>query len=144
MYTSGTSGLPKGVMLTYGNLQSDVDAAIEHAAASAPAQVPGRHPAVPRLRHDRDDARADPARAQPSSTSPASAPSRTLNAIREHKVSLMFGVPSMYAAIARLKDAQARRFRTHLRDDQRRRAAARELREAFREASACRSSKATA
>src|SRR4051812_20752243 len=28
MYTSGTSGLPKGVILTYGNLQSDVDAAI--------------------------------------------------------------------------------------------------------------------
>ena len=27
MYTSGTSGLPKGVLLTYGNLQSDVDAA---------------------------------------------------------------------------------------------------------------------
>ena len=35
MYTSGTSGLPKGVMLTYGNLQSDVDAAIEHVAAQA-------------------------------------------------------------------------------------------------------------
>ncbi len=31
LYTSGTSGLPKGVLLTYGNLQSDVDAAIEHA-----------------------------------------------------------------------------------------------------------------
>ena len=28
MYTSGTSGIPKGVMLTYRNLQSDVDAAI--------------------------------------------------------------------------------------------------------------------
>ena len=27
MYTSGTNGLPKGVLLTYGNLQSDVDAA---------------------------------------------------------------------------------------------------------------------
>src|SRR3954451_12098681 len=31
LYTSGTSGLPKGVELTYGNLQSDVDASIEHA-----------------------------------------------------------------------------------------------------------------
>ena len=32
MYTSGTSGLPKGVMLSYGGLQSDVDACIVHAA----------------------------------------------------------------------------------------------------------------
>ncbi len=30
MYTSGTSGLPKGVPLTFGNLQSDVDAAIAY------------------------------------------------------------------------------------------------------------------
>ena len=37
MYTSGTSALPKGVMLTYGNLQSDVDAAIKH------ARLEGRH-----------------------------------------------------------------------------------------------------
>ena len=37
MYTSGTSGLPKGVELTYGNLQSDVDAAIIH------AKLEGRH-----------------------------------------------------------------------------------------------------
>src|SRR5690242_2213926 len=32
MYTSGTSGLPKGVLLTYGNLQSSVDASIAHMA----------------------------------------------------------------------------------------------------------------
>ena len=32
MYTSGTSGIPKGVELTFNNLQSDVDASIEAAA----------------------------------------------------------------------------------------------------------------
>ena len=37
MYTSGTSGLPKGVEITYGNLSSDVDSAIEH------AQLKGSH-----------------------------------------------------------------------------------------------------
>jgi long-chain acyl-CoA synthetase len=31
LYTSGTSGRPKGVMLTHGNLRSNVDAAIQHA-----------------------------------------------------------------------------------------------------------------
>ncbi len=31
MYTSGTSGMPKGVMLTYGNLDSDTTSAIRHA-----------------------------------------------------------------------------------------------------------------
>jgi long-chain acyl-CoA synthetase len=33
-----------------------------------------------------------------------------LNAIREHKVSMVFGVPSMYGAIARLKDAKPEDF----------------------------------
>ena len=31
LYTSGTSGRPKGVMLTHGNLRSNVEAAIKHA-----------------------------------------------------------------------------------------------------------------
>src|SRR5207253_2534469 len=37
IYTSGTSGLPKGVMLTYANLQSCVNAAIAH------AELKGKH-----------------------------------------------------------------------------------------------------
>jgi long-chain acyl-CoA synthetase len=38
-------------------------------------------------------------------------PVAALNAIREHKASLMFGTPSMYGAMLRLKDARAEDFR---------------------------------
>ena len=111
MYTSGTSGLPKGVMLTYGNLQSDVDAAIELAQLEhghvflgviplfhafgmtammiAPLQLGARIIYAARF-----------------------SPVAALNAIREHGVSLMFGVPSMFGAIAHLKNATPDDFKS--------------------------------
>ena len=111
MYTSGTSGLPKGVLLTYGNLQSDVDSAIEHAQLQHEHVFLGVIP----LFHAFGMTAMMLAPLQLGATiiyiarfSPVAA----LNAIREHKVSLMFGVPSMYAAIARLKDAKPEDFST--------------------------------
>jgi len=111
MYTSGTSGLPKGVLLTYGNLQSDVDSAIEHAQLQHEHVFLGVIP----LFHAFGMTAMMLAPLQLGATiiyiarfSPVAA----LNAIREHKVSLMFGVPSMYAAIARLKDAKTEDFST--------------------------------
>ena len=111
MYTSGTSGLPKGVLLTYGNLQSDVDSAIEHAQLQHDHVFLGVIP----LFHAFGMTAMMLAPLQLGATiiyiarfSPVAA----LNAIREHKVSLMFGVPSMYAAIARLKDAKPEDFAT--------------------------------
>ena len=38
-------------------------------------------------------------------------PVATLNAIREHQISIMVAVPSMYAAIVRLKDARPEDFK---------------------------------
>lgn len=111
MYTSGTSGLPKGVLLTYGNLQSDVDSAIEHAQLQHEHVFLGVIP----LFHAFGMTAMMLAPIQLGATIVYIArfsPVAALNAIREHKVSLMFGVPSMYAAIARLKDAKTEDFST--------------------------------
>ena len=104
MYTSGTSGLPKGVILTYGNLQSDVDAAIAH------AQLVGEHKflGILPLFHSTGLLATLLAPIQLGSTTVYIArfsPVATIKAIREHGISVMVAVPSMYGALARLKDA---------------------------------------
>jgi long-chain acyl-CoA synthetase len=109
MYTSGTSGLPKGVLLTYGNLQSDVDAAIQHAALQHQHVFLGVIP----LFHSFGMTAMMLAPIQLGATIVYMARFSAvgaLKAIREHKVSLMFGVPSMYAAMARLKGANPEDF----------------------------------
>jgi len=109
LYTSGTSGLPKGVLLTYGNLQSDVDAAIEHAALRHQHTFLGVIP----LFHSFGLTAMMIAPIQLGATIIYIArfsPVATLNALREHKASLFFGIPSMFAAILRLKDAKPEDF----------------------------------
>ncbi|MGD0463008.1 MAG: AMP-binding protein [Tepidisphaeraceae bacterium] len=111
MYTSGTSGLPKGVILTFGNLQSDVDAAIQHA----------------RLQHKHVFLGVIPLFHCFGMTAMMLAPIQlgatiiymarfsavaALNAIRAHGVSLAFAVPSMFAALAQLKNAGPEDFKT--------------------------------
>ncbi len=111
LYTSGTSGLPKGVILTYNNLQSDVNAAIEHARLQHQHRFLGVVP----LFHSFGITAMMLAPIQLGSTiiylARFSAVA-TLNAIKEHGVSLLFGVPSMFAAIAHLKNAQAEDFKS--------------------------------
>ena len=104
MYTSGTSGLPKGVILSYGNLQSDVDAAISH------AQLVGQHKflGILPLFHSTGMLATMLAPMQLGATTVYIArfsPVGTIKAIREHGISVMAAVPSMYGALARLKDA---------------------------------------
>lgn len=111
MYTSGTSGLPKGVILTYTNLQSDVDAAIVKANLQKKHHFLGVIP----LFHSFGMTAMMLAPVQLGAKmfyvarfSPAGA----LEAIKEHEISLVFGVPSMFGAIARLKSAAPQDFQS--------------------------------
>ncbi|HSU66086.1 MAG TPA: AMP-binding protein [Tepidisphaeraceae bacterium] len=109
LYTSGTSGLPKGVLLTYENLQSDVDASIEHAALRHKHIFLGIIP----LFHSFGITAMMIAPIQLGATVVYIArfsPVATIKALREHKASILFGTPSMFAAIARLKDATPEDF----------------------------------
>jgi long-chain acyl-CoA synthetase len=111
MYTSGTSGLPKGVILTFGNLQSDVDSCIVAA----------------RLQHRHKFLGVIPLFHSFGMTAMMIAPIQlgasviymarfsgvgAIKAIREHAVSLVFGVPSMFAAIAHVKSVTADDFKS--------------------------------
>src|SRR5437016_675181 len=111
MYTSGTSGLPKGVMLSYGNIQSDVDAAIEHAALKTQHRFLG---VIPLFHAFGMTAMmlAPIQLAAPVHYLARFSPVAVMNAIRQHGISLMFAVPSMYAALAHLKNASADDFKT--------------------------------
>jgi long-chain acyl-CoA synthetase len=109
LYTSGTSGLPKGVLLTYGNIQSDTDAAINYVQLKSNHKFLGVIP----LFHSFGILAMMVAPVQLGAQIIYLArfsPVGTLNAIRQHKASLMFGTPSMYGAIFRLKDAKSDDF----------------------------------
>ncbi len=104
LYTSGTSGMPKGVMLTHATVLGDVDACIEH------AQLKGQHTflGIIPLFHSTGmlATMVAPIRLGAKAVYIARfSPVATLNAIREHKVSVMAAVPSMYGALLRLKEA---------------------------------------
>jgi len=111
MYTSGTSGLPKGVILTYGNLQSDVDACIVHARLQNKHKFLGVIPLFHAFGMTAMMLAPIQLAAQVIYLARFS-PVGTLNAIREHGVSLVFAVPSMFGAIAHLKNAAADDFKS--------------------------------
>jgi long-chain acyl-CoA synthetase len=111
MYTSGTSGVPKGVVLTYGNLQSDVDACIEHARLQSKHKFLGVIPLFHAFGMTAMMLAPIQLAAQVVYMSRFS-PAGTLHAIREHQVSLVFAIPSMFGALVRLKDAKAEDFKS--------------------------------
>jgi long-chain acyl-CoA synthetase len=111
MYTSGTSGLPKGVLLTHRNIESNVNAAIEAARLEHRHKFLGIVP----LFHAFGMTAMMLAPIQLGASIVYMArfsPVGALNAIKEHGISLLMGVPSMFAAMARLKNASADDFKT--------------------------------
>ena len=105
MYTSGTSGMPKGVMLTYGNLQSDTTAAIAHAKLDDHHKFLGILP----LFHSTGMLATLLAPVELGSHIVYMGrfhPGAVLRAVKEHQISVITAVPSMYAAIAKIKDAK--------------------------------------
>jgi long-chain acyl-CoA synthetase len=110
LYTSGTSGLPKGVMLTYSNLQSDIDAAIEHAEMTSNHRFLGMIP----LFHSFGITGTMLAPIQLGAVAIYLArfsPVAAWNAIKDRGATMVFAVPSMYATIAHLKSPAAEDFR---------------------------------
>lgn len=104
LYTSGTSGLPKGVCLTHGNLYHDVQACIQHARLTEKHRFLGIVP----LFHSTGMLAtfiAPMTLAAKVVYTARFSPVTTLQKIREHAISVMAGVPSMYAALLRLKEA---------------------------------------
>jgi long-chain acyl-CoA synthetase len=111
LYTSGTSGLPKGVILTYGNLQSDVDAAIEWADLQHGHKFLGVIP----LFHAFGLTAGLLAPVQLGAVVVYIArfsPVAMLHAIKEHELSIVFGVPAMFGAVAHLKNAAPEDFKS--------------------------------
>jgi long-chain acyl-CoA synthetase len=109
LYTSGTSGQPKGVRLTHGNLATDAAACIEHAALVASHKFLGVVP----LFHSTGLLATLLAPAQlgaPTHYLPRFSPVAMLQMIREYGISVTAGVPSMYGALLRLKEAAASDF----------------------------------
>lgn len=111
LYTSGTSGKPKGVMLTHGNFRSNVDAAIEHARITRADTFLGVLPqfhsfglTVLTLIPLCVGAKVV--------YSARFVPKQIVAMIREHRPDIVVAIPSMWGALLSVKDAQSSDFQS--------------------------------
>ncbi len=104
LYTSGTSGKPKGVELTHGNLAHNVRAAIEHAGLRSAGTFLGVLPQF----HTFGLTALTLLPLTIGTTAVYTArfvPRRVVELIREHRPEFFVAVPSMYGALLSVKSA---------------------------------------
>jgi long-chain acyl-CoA synthetase len=111
LYTSGTSGIPKGVMLTHENLRHNVDAAIRHANLTSADAALGVLPQFHSfgltgltLLPLRLGARVI--------YSARFVPGKIVELMREHRPDVFMAIPAMYNALLTVKGAGPEDFRT--------------------------------
>lgn len=102
LYTSGTSGRPKGVMLTHGNLRADAEAAIEHAGITSADGFLG---VLPQFHSFGLTALTlIPLRCGAKAIYTARfVPRKIVQLIKKHRPDIFMAVPSMYGALLSVK-----------------------------------------
>jgi len=109
LYTSGTSGFPKGVMLTHGNLSANVRQVIQRVEFSTNDKLLGTLP----LFHSFGFTVLT---LVPLTIGckvvyvPRFVPQRIVRTIQEKRPTVMLGIATMYGALLKLKDAKAEDF----------------------------------
>ena len=109
LYTSGTSGRPKGVMLTHGNLRSDVDAGIEHSGIRSADTFLGVLPQF----HSFGLTALTLIPLRIGSTVVYTArfvPRKIVQLIEKHRPDIVMAVPSMYGALLSVKNLTPETF----------------------------------
>ena len=111
LYTSGTSGRPKGVMLTHGNLESDVRAAIQHAQIKSADKFLGVLPQF----HSYGLTALTLLPLVIGTTVVYTArfvPRKIISLIEEHRPEVFMAVPSMYGALLSVKNLTPETFKS--------------------------------
>jgi long-chain acyl-CoA synthetase len=111
LYTSGTSGKPKGVMLTHGNIRSDVYACIKHVNFTAATSFVG---VLPQFHSFGLTALSLLPLAMGAKVvyQGRFVPHKLVDLIRTHRPDVFMAVPTMYAAMLNVKNASADDFKS--------------------------------